>query len=88
MFNIELSKIHKGILLLVGGILLFLYSTGLIERGIDYIMIIGSLIMILYGLILVDGYKALRMLLGGKKKNGPQKPAQPQQDQDQNRKNN
>lgn len=63
MIDMQISRTHKGVLLLVTGIILFLYSTGLITRGLNIIIIITSVLMIVYGFNLVDGQKAIRALI-------------------------
>jgi hypothetical protein len=59
----QLARVHKGVLLLVIGTILFLYSTGLITRGLSIIIILTSLAMMAYGFYLVDGQKLVHALL-------------------------
>lgn len=74
----HLSHTYQGILFILAGSILFLYSTGLILRGIDVLVIASSVIMIIWGLVLVEGHKKVMQFMSGKKdNNGPRKPNQP-----------
>ena len=61
-FN-NLTQQQKGIVWIVAGLILLLHTLGIIERGLYYIIIFGSLAMISYGFILVDGVNKIKALL-------------------------
>lgn len=52
-----LSDKQKGILLIVIGSILFFHTLGILQAGLNYIIIIGSLLMIIYGFMLVNIHK-------------------------------
>ena len=65
MFNLfeRLSEIQKGTLLIVSGLILLFHTLGIIETGLNYIIIFGSLFMIVYGLVLVNVHKKIMALI-------------------------
>lgn len=52
------SPAQKGAMLIAGGILLLLYTLGVIEKGLTALLILGAIIMIIYG-ILIGNYHIL-----------------------------
>ena len=65
MFNPlnNLTQQQKGLLWMVTGLILLLHTLGIIERGVNYIIIFGSLAMIGYGFILFDSITKIKALL-------------------------
>lgn len=61
MFNI--SKPVKGLALLGIGLVLFLHTTGIITRGLDMVIILGSLFAMFYGFSEMDGPEKLKRVL-------------------------
>ena len=49
----KMSDTNKGILLIVAGSILLINTLGFIERGLNIIIILGSLFMIFYGAFLL-----------------------------------
>ncbi len=64
LFN-KLSEFQKGIALIIAGSVLLFHTLGIIERGLDVIIVAGSLFMIGSGAIKV---KAIKMAMGFLKK--------------------
>lgn len=58
------KKMVQGVLALVAGILMLLYTLGIIEACIDFIFILASVILITYGSLLLDLDKIIRKWLG------------------------
>ncbi|TET05913.1 hypothetical protein E3J79_03925 [Candidatus Dependentiae bacterium] len=49
----KMSDANKGILLIIVGSILLIHTLGFIERGLNVIIILGSLLMIFYGAFLL-----------------------------------
>ena len=69
MFNIfqNMSDKQKGILLIIIGSILFFHTLGIIQTGLNYIIIVGSLIMIIYGFMLINVHKKVMAYLQKRK---------------------
>lgn len=67
MLQNDSSNIYKGIALFVCGVLLFCYSTGLISRALDIVVIVIAIGMAGYGFVLLGGHRLLSNLFGKKK---------------------
>ena len=50
----NLTETQKGAFFLTIGIILFLYSVGIFKQSLHLVILIGSLILILYGFLLGD----------------------------------
>lgn len=71
-FAKNISPTGKGYILMAAGILLLLHTLGVIVKGINILLIIGSLFMIGYGFIKADCQTKLRALFNrSQKKDGP-----------------
>ncbi len=57
-----LSDTAKGILLMIGGALLLFNTLGIIERGVNLIIIAGSLVMIFYGIVMSKTHRKIYSL--------------------------
>ena len=62
----QLSDSTKGILLFIGGTILLLNTLGIIEKGLDTLIIIGSVAMIVAGLIMSNVYEMVMNLINKK----------------------
>jgi hypothetical protein len=62
-----MSDKQKGILLIIIGTILFFHTLGIIQTGLNYIIIIGSLLTILYGLVLINVHKKVMTYLKKRK---------------------
>ena len=58
---------QKGILLIIIGSVLFFHTLGIIQAGLNYIIIVGSLLMIIYGFMLVNVHKKVMAYLQKRK---------------------
>jgi hypothetical protein len=58
----KLSPAQKGALLIGGGFLLLLYTLGIIQTGLNTLLIIGAIIMIVYGILIGDYYTKIRKM--------------------------
>lgn len=65
MFTIlnQLSDNHKGILMIIAGFALLLHTMGIIQTGINFMIIVGSIILIIYGFFKARYDKKLMYLL-------------------------
>lgn len=45
----SLSPAHKGIVFMAGGIVMLLYTLGILTQGLHMVFILGSLTLIVYG---------------------------------------
>lgn len=61
IFN-RFSPPQKGALLIAGGILLLLYTLGIIETGLNTLLIIGAIIMIVYGIFMGNYHLKIKNL--------------------------
>ena len=64
-FNIlnRLSDNHKGILMIAAGAILLLHTMGIIQTGLSFLIIIGSIMLIVYGFFKAGYDKRLINLL-------------------------
>jgi hypothetical protein len=53
----------KGALLLVAGIVLFLYVTNIITAGLQMVILLASLVLMVFGFTEMDGYHKLMKLI-------------------------
>ncbi len=67
IFNYLLSEAQKGVALIIAGIILLLHTLGIIERGLDIIIIIGSLYMIVLGCYKMQYHKKVLAFLQQRK---------------------
>ncbi|PKN03543.1 hypothetical protein CVU75_01670 [Candidatus Dependentiae bacterium HGW-Dependentiae-1] len=69
MFNMlhALTDKQKGILLIVIGSILFFHTVGILQAGLNYIIIVGSLLMIIYGFMLVNIHKKVMAYINKRK---------------------
>ena len=58
-----LSDTHKGILLMVAGIILILHTLGIIQKGLSILIILAAVYMIIVGFIKMDGYYLIQRLM-------------------------
>lgn len=65
-FSAYFSEFTKGIIYLVFGFVLFLYATGLLTRYIDFIVIVGAIIIMVYGFMKANLHRKLMELLAKK----------------------
>ena len=63
IFIANLSSLQRGILFIMAGLILLLHTLGIIEKGLGYIIIAGSIAMIGYGVYLMEGHKKIVVLL-------------------------
>lgn len=62
-----LSEFTKGIIYLIFGFVLFLYATGLLTKYIDFVVIFGSIIIMVYGFMKANLHRKLMDLMTTKK---------------------
>lgn len=58
-FLINLSDVQKGTLLMIIGLILFLHTTGLWTRGLNTIIVLGSIAMAVCGFVMSGYYQKL-----------------------------
>ena len=58
-----LTNNQKGILFIISGSVLLLHTIGFLAKGLDIIIIIGSVALIVYGFVLGDYYEKIKVLL-------------------------
>lgn len=58
----HLSNNVQGIALIAAGLVLILHVTGIIERSLDMVILLGAIVMIGYGFLKLDGYNRLMNL--------------------------
>lgn len=58
--DIKHKDMLGGLLYIIGGITLLLYSLGMIQRGITTLLIIASVVLILYGVIKSGLYEKIQ----------------------------
>ena len=58
----QLSEQQKGGLLMTSGLILLLHTLGIIETGLNYIIIGGSVVMMISGFNKADGIKKINAL--------------------------
>ncbi len=63
----NMSDKQKGILLIIIGSILFFHTLGIIQAGLNYVIIVGSLIMIIYGLMLINIHRKVMAYLQKRK---------------------
>jgi VIT1/CCC1 family predicted Fe2+/Mn2+ transporter len=51
MEDIRSKNLFQGLIYLIGGIILLLYTFGFIEKGVNLILIVVALVTIAYGLL-------------------------------------
>ena len=61
------SQDVKGALIMLAGLILFLYATNIITIGLQTVIIIASLVLIVYGFIELDGYNKVMKLVNKRK---------------------
>lgn len=59
----DLSDSGKGLLLMFAGFILLLNTLGIIQRGLDLIIIIAALYMIVYGFIKAKYHQKIMILI-------------------------
>ena len=69
MFGIQLSETHKGILYIVMGAVLLLYTLGIVAIGLSYIIIAFALYLIVQGCIRSGAHEQIKQFMS---KKGPQ----------------
>jgi hypothetical protein len=62
-----LPEIYQGIIIMIAGIILLLHTLGIIERGLDYLIMGGAIYMIILGFVKIDGIEKIRKLFTKKK---------------------
>lgn len=55
-----LPEVYQGILAMLAGIILLLHTLGFIERGLNYLIIAGSIYMIMLGFVKINGIELIR----------------------------
>lgn len=60
-------EIIKGLGLIVGGVVLLLYTFGLVQKGISFLLILVALALILYGLMISGIYEHIMKMFHHKK---------------------
>jgi cell division protein FtsW (lipid II flippase) len=63
----NLSDTAIGVLIMIGGIVLFLHATNIITVGLTAIILVASIIMIIYGGIKAHIYQRIMKLFNRKK---------------------
>lgn len=65
MFSIlsQLSNNHKGILMMVAGFILLFHTMGIIQTGLNFVIIIGAILLIIHGFFKAEYNKKLVQLL-------------------------
>lgn len=65
MFSIlsQLSNHVKGLFMMFAGFVLLFHTMGIIQTGLNIIIIIGSILLIIYGFFKADYHKKLFQLL-------------------------
>lgn len=63
MLDVKHKDFVRGLVYVVGGITLLLYSLGIIERGITTLLVILSLVLILYGVVKAGLYEKIQKML-------------------------
>ena len=59
----NLTKEQKGIILMLVGLILMLFSLGVLEKLLSYVIIAGSIAMIAYGFVLSGYGKKIMQLI-------------------------
>lgn len=70
MNNIHIPRLSRdiiGLLLLLAGIILFLYVTNIITVGLQVIILLGSLILMVSGFVMMDGPEKFKKLFNKRK---------------------
>lgn len=70
MNNIQIPRFShdtKGALIMLAGIILFLYATNIITIGLQTVIVLASLILIVYGFMELDGYNKVMKLVNKRK---------------------
>lgn len=62
----NLPNMHKGILYIIGGVLILLYAFGLFQPLLNIVVITGGFLMLLYGLDKTGSLQKLKQLFGKK----------------------
>jgi hypothetical protein len=63
----DLSDTIKGVLFIIAGLILLLHTLGIIQRGLDILIIGLSIYMIIYGFIKANYHQKIILLIKGKK---------------------
>lgn len=58
-----LTEVQKGVLYIVGGVILLLHTLNIIQRGLSTIIIFGSLAAIVYGIFKARLHKRIFALI-------------------------
>jgi hypothetical protein len=66
--KVTLTKQHKGFIYIAVGLILLLHTLGVIEKGLNYIIIFGSFALIVCGFIKIDGMACIQKYFPGKNK--------------------
>lgn len=66
--KITLTDKQKGSLYMLGGLILLFHTLGILRKGLDYLIVIGSVGAIVYGFIEIDGMTYIKKFLTLKKK--------------------
>lgn len=59
-----MSRNMKGLAIFGMGLLLFLYTMGIVQHSLDFIVIVGASLMMIYGFLEMDGWTKVKRLLG------------------------
>jgi hypothetical protein len=63
----HISHTLKGALLMIAGLVLFLYVTNIITSGLQMVILLSSIILMIVGFLEFDGYRKLSNLINKKK---------------------
>ncbi len=62
-------KTMRGLIFIIAGTILLLHTLGILQQGLNYLIIIASLYMIGSGFIQIDGHIYLMKMFSGKEEN-------------------
>jgi len=56
----------KGLLSFIAGLILFLYVTNIITMGLQMILLLGAILLMIYGFVEMDAYRKLMKFVNKK----------------------
>ncbi len=62
-FDLKHKDFLQGVVYIVGGIALLLYTFGIIEKGINLLLIVVAVLAIVYGLIKSGLYESIKHMI-------------------------
>lgn len=62
----RISNTGKGLLFFIAGLILFLYVTNIITMGLQMVLLLGSIILMIYGFLEMNAYHRLMKLINKK----------------------